>query len=229
MSARPPRRITRSVLVRFRSRSRTAAPKATGVRTAAQVHRRPWHVLAALGAGLHNGYELAAGAGLVGQSLLGLPVSLALWAAALPTWLRAAAIGGPRWDGVLAVAAGVSAAGGAVHFVLWPPDLRRGELMLAESSGIPRRLLPTYTAIVGCWTGASIVACAHTPPACRRKTLLGAATFPLLAWGALHQRHWLADEAQSHPAWWNRAEAGRRSPGLVSTERTQAMQRTAPR
>src|SRR5438132_5569263 len=89
--------------------------------------RRPLHALASVGTAAHHAFELGAGVGLVFQPQLGLAGSLALWCTLLPAWFTVAVRGTrPGWEGPLAVAAGLSLGGVALHFTMWPWEVRRG-------------------------------------------------------------------------------------------------------
>ncbi len=170
--------------------------------------RRPFHVLACLGAVAHHGFELGAGVGLVFQPWLGLGRATALWGALFAAWLSAAARGSPTWDRPLAFAGGMSVGAAAIHYVLWPWELRKGLPYLLEAEGLPRHQLPAYNAILYTWAAAATVALARETPAGRRRwAVAGAMAVIPFRRTVRHHFAWLAERARSEPAWWNRALA----------------------
>jgi hypothetical protein len=168
---------------------------------------RPLHALTAMGAIAHHAFELGAGVGLVFQPDLGLRGAALFWGVTLPGWLMIAVR--PRgWDRVLAYLAGMSAAAGAVHYVLWPIEVRGGLPVLVEAEGLRPAHLPAYNAILYAWTAAAVAAATEgTPPRARRWAIPGAATSMALAAGVRRHFRWVAEQAHSNPAWWNRALA----------------------
>ena len=172
--------------------------------------RRPLHVLTAVGAVAHHGFELVAGVGLVFQPYLGLGGAAALWGIGLPGWLVIAARGSGRWDRLLAVLAGLSAGGAAVHYTLWPVEVRRGLPLLVEAEGLRPESLPAYNALLYGWAGVAVAAVLlETPSEERRWAAAGmVAALPLRA-SARHHFRWIREQAETRPAWWNRALAER--------------------
>lgn len=169
---------------------------------------RPLHSLAALGAATHHLFELAAGTGLVFQPYLGLRGAAALWSVGLPGWFAAAARGSPRWDRPLAFLAGLSIGGAAVHFTLWPVEVRSGVPVLVEAEGLRPEHLPAYNAVLYAWALSAAAALAlETPPRARRWAVVGALAAVPLRWSARHHFDWIKEEARTNPAWWNRALA----------------------
>lgn len=169
--------------------------------------RRSWHVGPAVATLAHHAFELSAGVGLVFQPYLGLPGSLALWGISLPAWVAVAgAPEGLRWrDPLLAVLAGTSVVGAAVHFVLWPVGRRRGFPVLVEAEGLPDHLMPAYNGILYGWLLSAIASLAlGTPRGSRRWALLGLATWLPLRASARHHFRWVREAARRQPAWWNR-------------------------
>jgi hypothetical protein len=167
---------------------------------------RPLHALTCLAAATHHAYELGAGVGLVFQPYLGMAGAGALWGLGFPAWFVTAVRGSRRWDPVLAYGLGMSLGGAALHFVLWPWELRRGLPVLTAAEGLRPGQLPAYNAIIDVWGLAAAAALAReTPPGARRWALLGAATAFALRGSARRHFAWTARQAELNPAWWNRA------------------------
>src|SRR3989442_4227525 len=97
--------------------------------------RRRWHTLTCLATATHHLFELGAGTGLVFQPYVGLRGATALWSVGFPAWFGAASRGSRRWDRPLAFLAGLSIGGAAVHFTLWPFEVRGGLPVLVEAEG----------------------------------------------------------------------------------------------
>ncbi|HJP65091.1 MAG TPA: hypothetical protein VKA30_02170 [Actinomycetota bacterium] len=170
--------------------------------------RRPLHALTAAGAAAHHAFELAAGVGLVFQPDLGLAGASAFWAVTLPGWFGLAVRPGRAPERLLAFLAGMSAAAGAVHYVLWPVRIRGGLPWLVEAEGLRPQHLPAYNAVLYLWTLSAVTAVAvETPPSERRWAVPGALTAALLSAGVRRHFRWVREQARTHPAWWNRALA----------------------
>jgi hypothetical protein len=169
--------------------------------------RRPFSALTALGAAAHHGYELGSGVGLVAQPELGLAGSLALWGVQLPVWMAGAARGGRRWDGPLALWAGMGLAGALVHFALWPwRATRLGVPALTSAEGLSQAQLPAYNGILWGWSAVSALAVLVEVPRQRRRwAVAGLLTAPIMVLSARHHFEWVRDQARTDPAWWNRA------------------------
>ena len=172
--------------------------------------RRPFSVLTAVGTAAHHGYELASGVGIVAQPELGLRGALALWGVSLPTWAGLAARGTSRWDRLIAALAGVSLAGVATHYLLWPVEVRRGIPFLSEAEGLEPRQLRAYNAVLHGWALAGAASLlAEVPRGQRRWALAGLATMPLAKAGATYHFRWAHEQAETNPAWWNRGLQGK--------------------
>jgi hypothetical protein len=171
--------------------------------------RRPLAVAAAAGTAAHHGFELANGVGLVWQPEIGLARAASLWTVELAGWAALAARGGERADRPLAVLAGASLAGVAVHFLLWP--WKRGPAglpVLTEAEGLSSGQLPAYNAILWGWAIASAGSLAfEIPRASRRWAIAGAACLPGFVISARHHFRWIKEQAETNPAWWNRGVA----------------------
>jgi hypothetical protein len=166
--------------------------------------KRPFTALSVLGVAAHNIFELGAGVGLVLQPQLGLRGAGAFWAITLPAMLAAM----NRWERPRAFLLGSNLAGVAVHFALWPVDWRKVPPSLTDAEGMGSRALPWYNILLYAWLGVTAVALA-TETRRRRWALAGLlAVLPLRA-GAAHHFRWLAEQARSRPAWWNRAVASK--------------------
>lgn len=167
---------------------------------------RRWSLLAMVtGAAAHHTFELGAGTGLMLQRELGLGGAIGLWAVGFPALALAA-----RRELVaplLATAAGANLAACAVHFTLWPWRLSRAGLpLLTAAEGLPDRDLPVYNAIMLAWGAASLgAAMALAGTGAARPTAAGfLLALPLRRHARLHFA-WVRDQADRHPAWWNRA------------------------
>ena len=167
--------------------------------------RRPFTALTAVGTAAHHGYEFNAGVGLVFQPWMGLGGSIAYWSTNLPFLFWAAARGGDRFDKPLAFANGTALAGAAVHFAIWPWQVRAGLPMLTEAEGLSTEQLPAYNAILWLWALASVAALVReTPKGARRWFLLGLLNGIPLRASAKHHFAWATERARTDPAWWNR-------------------------
>jgi hypothetical protein len=168
--------------------------------------RRPLHALTAVATAAHHGFELAAGTGLVFQPYLGLRGASVLWTIGLPGWFAAAARGGRAWDRPLAFLAGLSIGGACVHFSLWPWERKAGIPLLIEAEGLKPDQLPAYNAVLYAWALSALAALAvDTSREARRWALAGALAAVPLRFSARHHFTWVGDQAQTNPAWWNRA------------------------
>jgi hypothetical protein len=168
--------------------------------------RRPLHALTAVATAAHHGFELAAGTGLVFQPYIGLRGASVLWTIGLPGWFAAAARGSRAWDRPLAFLAGLSIGGAAVHFSLWPWERKAGIPLLMEAEGLKPDQLPAYNAVLYTWALSALAALAiDTPRGARKWALAGALAAAPLRFSARHHFTWVRDQAQTNPAWWNRA------------------------
>jgi hypothetical protein len=176
--------------------------------------RRPWTATAAAFTGVHHGFELSNGIGLVLQPELGLGASSALWGTQIPIWITLAARGDSRWNRLLGVWSGAALGGVIVHFLLWPWRRNRlGLPVLIEAEGLSASSLPAYNAILYVWGAAAVLSIVREIPAGdRRWALVGLAMLPLLHRSARHHFSWLTSQATTNPAWWNRGGGGDRSP-----------------
>ena len=173
--------------------------------------RRPLHFGAALGVAAHNVFELAAGIGLIFQPQLGLRGAAALWSSALPAWMLASARGPRRWDRRLAGLSGAALGGVALHYVIWPWELRRGVPVLTNAEGLRGRPLAAYNALLLTWGTVALLALARETDRHDRGVALGSVLATVasgMAPGPANvERHfeWLREQARVEPAWWNRA------------------------
>jgi hypothetical protein len=169
---------------------------------------RPLHALTCLCTAAHHVFELAAGTGLVFQPYIGLSGAATMWSVGLPGWLMVAARGSSRWERPLAFLAGLSIGGAAVHFTLWPVEVRRGVPVLSEAEGLEPWQLPAYNAVLYAWALSAAAALAvETPRGTRRWALAGGLAAAPLRWSARHHFAWIKEQARTNPAWWNRAVA----------------------
>lgn len=161
----------------------------------------------------HHCYELGAGAGLMFQRELGLPVAGIGWSVVVPAlaavgWRRAT-----RWDRLRALAAGSNLAAVVVHYTLWPwqlwPSRHCGVPVLSEAEGLAAGHLPAYNAVLLGWGAAALGAVCETRAQERHWAVVGfILALPLRRHARTHFA-WMRRQAGSRPAWWNRALIGR--------------------
>lgn len=160
--------------------------------------RRPFNMLAALGAAGHNGFERWAGIGVFLEPWIGRRATNLLWSTSLPLWFCQALAGRRRDEPMLAFNAGVAIAGSAVHYVEWPWTLRFGWLpWLEEAEGFRPSLLPAYNTILLLWFIGGL---GSVLTEIRRENLkfavVGMATGPLLLASARHHFAWAREQAE---------------------------------
>jgi hypothetical protein len=156
---------------------------------------RPFGALTAVATAGHHGFELQAGVGLVFEPFLGRRGALALWGVALPAWLAMALAGDERYDRPLALNNALGLAGGIVHFVEWPWELRRGVPKLTAAEGLPPERLPAYNRVLHVWIAAGALALAlETPRRAWPWALLGLALGEPLRRSARHHFRWLREQ-----------------------------------
>jgi hypothetical protein len=166
--------------------------------------RRPFSALAALGTAAHHGFEVRSGVGLVFEPFLGRRRAVALWSVVLPGYLLGALTG--RTARLVALSNGMSLAGGVVHYVQWPWELRRGVPTLTAAEGMGDAQLPAYNRILQAWTAAGALALlAETPSAARGWALAGLLTGEPLRRSAAHHFRWAAEQARREPDKWSPA------------------------
>ncbi len=178
--------------------------------------RRPFTFLTALGTAAHHTFEVRAGVGLVFEPFIGRRGALALWAGGLPAWAAAAWCGeGESLEKWLALNNGAGLAGGIVHFVEWPWELRSGIPFLVEAEGMTPERLPPYNAILQLWVVAGALALAlETPRHARRWALAGLLLGEPLRRSAVHHFRWAHEQAEREPERWSpvlRERAGERA------------------
>lgn len=167
--------------------------------------RRPFTVLTALGTAAHHGFEMRAGVGLVFEPFIGRRRALAMWAGALPGMALAGWTGGgERMEKWIALNNAAALAGGIVHFVEWPWELRHGIPYLTEAEGMTSEQLVPYNRVLHLWTLAGLLAVAlETPRHARRWALLGLALGEPLRRSAVHHFAWAAEQAEREPERWS--------------------------
>ncbi len=178
--------------------------------------RRPFTVLTALGTAAHHTFEVRAGVGLVFEPFTGRRGAVALWAGGLPAWAVAAWLGeGESLEKWLALNNGAGLAGGIVHFVEWPWELRSGIPFLVEAEGMTPERLPPYNAILQLWVCAGALALVlETPRHARRWALAGLLLGEPLRRSAVHHFRWAHEQAEREPERWSpvlREQAGERA------------------
>jgi hypothetical protein len=169
--------------------------------------RRPFTALTAFGTVGHHAFEVSSGVGLVFEPFLGRLGSRAFWAAMLPAWIAGAWFGrGAAVEKWLALNNGMGLAGGLVHFVEWPWELRRGIPHLTEAEGMTEVRLPPYNAVLHAWILAGALALAlETPRHARRWAFLGILMGEPLRRSARHHFRWAREQARRHPDRWSPA------------------------
>jgi hypothetical protein len=167
--------------------------------------RRPFTFLTALGTAAHHTFEVRAGVGLVFEPFIGRRGAVALWATGLPAWALAAWLGeGEALEKWLALNNGAGLAGGLVHFVEWPCELRHGIPYLSEAEGMtPARLSP-YNTVLQLWILAGALAVAlETPRHARRWAFAGLLLGEPLRRSAVHHFRWARVQAELEPERWS--------------------------
>jgi hypothetical protein len=167
--------------------------------------RRPFSVLTALGTAAHHTFEVRAGVGLVFEPFLGRQRAVALWTGALPAWVLAAWLAdGERLEKWIALNNAAGLAGGIVHFIEWPWELRGGIPYLTEAEGMTAEQLRPYNRVLHLWTLAGLLAVVfETPPHARKWALLGLALGEPLRRSAVHHFRWARLQAQREPERWS--------------------------
>jgi hypothetical protein len=194
-------RLRRAVL--RRTVLRGAKPKGAPPRT--RRPRRPFTLLTALGTAAHHSFEVRAGVGLVFEPFIGRRGAVAMWATSLPAWAAMAWFGkGEAVEKSLALNNGAGLAGGIVHFVQWPWELRGGIPFLVEAEGMTPELLAPYNTILQMWVIAGALALAlETPRHARRWALAGLLLGEPLRRSAIHHFRWAHEQAEREPERWS--------------------------
>jgi hypothetical protein len=167
--------------------------------------RRPFTVLNALGTAAHHTFEVRARVGLVFEPFIGRRGAVALWATGLPAWAAAAWLGeGEAIEKWLALNNGAGLAGGIVHFVEWPWELRGGIPQLVEAEGMTPQQLPAYNRVLQLWVLAGALALAlETPRHARRWAFAGLLLGEPLRRSAIHHFRWAHEQAEREPERWS--------------------------
>jgi hypothetical protein len=167
--------------------------------------RRPLALLTALGTAAHHTFEVRAGVGLVFEPFLGRRGALAMWAGGLPAWALGAWIGeGERLEKWIALNNAAGLAGGIVHFVEWPWELRGAIPFLTEAEGMTPEQLGPYNVVLHLWTLAGLLAVTfETPRHARRWALAGLLLGEPLRRSAAHHFRWAREQAQREPERWS--------------------------
>ncbi len=167
--------------------------------------RRPFTVMTALGTAAHHTFEVRAGVGLVFEPFIGRRGAIALWATGLPAWAAAAWLGeGEAIEKWLALNNGAGLAGGIVHFVAWPWELRGGIPQLVEAEGLTPAQLPAYNRVLQLWVLAGALALAlETPRHARRWAFAGLLLGEPLRRSAIHHFRWAHEQAEREPERWS--------------------------
>jgi hypothetical protein len=169
--------------------------------------RRPWTRLASVALAGHVLFELGAGVGLPGASVLGPAPAAALWAGGTAAVQRTAGRSprgtGPALANGLGLAAVVAHLAGWPHRWTWP-----GVPWLTDCEGLGPALMRWYNPIVHAGGVTSLVALLTENRQARRAGLLPLALVPVLVrlQHAEHER--LRARARTRPGWWNRRLQG---------------------
>ncbi len=210
-------RLRRAILRRAARSAKMAGATLTGaVQTSGKTKRlprralRPRHpftVMNALGTAAHHTFEVRAGVGLVFEPFIGRRGAVALWATGLPAWATAAWLGeGKAIEKWLALNNGAGLAGGIVHFLEWPWELRGGIPQLVEAEGMTPERLPAYNRVLQLWVLAGALALVlETPRHARRWALVGLALGEPLRRSAVHHFRWAHEQAEREPERWSPA------------------------
>jgi hypothetical protein len=143
--------------------------------------------------------------GLVFEPFIGRHGAVAMWATGLPAWAAAAWLGeGEAVEKWLALNNGAGLAGGIVHFVEWPWELRGGIPHLVEAEGMTPERLPAYNRVLQLWVLAGALALAlETPRHARRWAFAGLALGEPLRRSAVHHFRWALEQAEREPERWS--------------------------
>jgi len=165
---------------------------------------RPFSAACAVATGGHHGFELNAGVGLVFEPFLGRRGALLLWGMALPGWVAMALSGDERFDRMLALNNGMGVAGGVVHFVEWPWELRHGVPTLTHAEGMPDARVPGYNRVLHTWIlSGALALLVETPRRAWPWALLGLALGEPLRRSARHHFRWAREQARREPHRWS--------------------------
>jgi hypothetical protein len=111
--------------------------------------RRPFHAGGGALTALHQAVEFAFGTGVIGQSAVGLGPAMAASTVFDAGWIWLARRSSA--ERTLAFLAGIAIGVPALHFTLWPWESRAGLPILIDAEGLPRRVMPSYNAILYAW------------------------------------------------------------------------------
>ena len=164
------------------------------------------HAATFVGTAAHHSFELGKGVGLVLQPELGLRGATALWSALFSTAIGASLWGSEKWDRALSFGVGMNLGAAAIHFLLWPWELRNGLPVLTEAESLQGDDLRNYNVLLNVWALVGIATVlTEVPKGSRRWAIAGLlATLPLKKHARFHFE-WLKEQAETNPAWWNRA------------------------
>jgi hypothetical protein len=177
----------------------------TNVTRRTRAGRRPLTSMAIAGLATHVFFELGAGVGMPGASVLGPMPAAVVWAAGTRAAWRAARNRRASADTVLAIGNSVGLAAVIAHFAGWPRRRTAGLPWLRECEGLGPDLMPFYNPILYVSGAAAIAALVReNRSAPRALPLLAVGLAPALmaAQHAEHRR--LRHLAHARPRWWNR-------------------------
>ena len=161
----------------------------------------------------------SAGSGIIGQHRVGLPAAATLSILADAGW-AAMGLGDRRWQRALAVGAGTAMAAPALHYTLFPWQLRFGLPVLEEAEGLEGWPLAVYVALLYAWGISGVAATRQLPRHNRRWTLAGVGLAVAFRQLALAHLIWIRAEVARNPQWWNRAwvPQGSRFPAALRSQ-----------
>jgi hypothetical protein len=171
------------------------------------VPRRPWTRSASVALAGHVFFELAAGVGMPGASVLGPGPAAALWAGGTAAVQRAA--GRSPGGAGPALANGLGLAAVVAHLAGWPHRWTRlGVPWLTDCEGLGAELMRWYNPVVHAGGITALAALLTENRQARRAGLLPLALVPALVrlQHAEHER--LRERARTRPGWWNRRLRG---------------------
>jgi hypothetical protein len=166
--------------------------------------RRPWTRLAAIGAGGHVFYELAAGVAMPFASRVG-PLPMATVFASSTAWVfDHAGRRGQSADATFSLIDGVYLSAVLAHFASWPRTSVVGVPWLVECEGLTGRLMPPYNLILHLSGLAAVAGLVENRRGGWWGVLVPLALTPALMFETPREYDRLRTQARRRPRWWNR-------------------------
>jgi hypothetical protein len=184
-----------------------------------RLRRRPWTRLAAIGAGAHVFYELAAGVAMPFASRTG-PLPMAMVFGGSTAWVLDRAGRRPDGDTMFSLIDGVYLSAVLGHFATWPRTSVAGVPWLVECEGLTGRLMPPYNLILHVSGVAAVAGLVENRRGGWWGVLVPLALTPALVFETPREYARLRTQARRRPRWWNRRLQPRQaaSPGLHDLE-----------